>query len=292
MKKILIYLLISLIMLTGCTVTDKKDDDRIKIITTVFPIYDFAKNICGDFADVTLIVPPGTDSHSFEPTPNDIINISKSDLFIYVGMESESWVKEVLNSIEYPMDNQLILGDIAEFNDIPDEHIWTSVKNASLICNKIKEKLCEIDIENSEKYNLNYEIYNGKLNELDNKFSEIINNSKRNTVVFGDRFPFLNFVSDYGLNYYSAFNSCSHETEPSAATVSDMINKINNEKIPVVFHIEFSNENIANILCENTGAKKLLFHSCHTVTEDEIENGVNYIDLMNKNSENLKEALN
>jgi len=277
----------SLIFLSGCTVSDSKNSDKINIITTVFPVYDFVRNICGDLAEVTLLVPPGSDSHSFEPTPNDIINISKSDLFIYIGQESETWIKDILNSIEFPQNKQLTLGDNKD-----DEHIWTSVINASIMCNAIKDKLCEIDSYNSKIYLSNYEKYNKKLTELDNKFRDIVNNSKRKTVVFGDRFPFQHFVSEYGLNYFSAFPGCAHDTEPSVATIAELINTINNKNIPVVFHIEFSNENITDLLCKNTGAKKLLFHSCHTVTQDEIKNGVSYLDLMNKNADNLKEALN
>ena len=300
MKKLILCLLIALICFSGCK-TEKlyEDSGKIKIVTTAFPIYDFAKNICGDNAEVSMLVPPGSDSHSFEPTPNDIITLIDSDLFIYIGGENEAWVSDILDSAGLDSDKTLsfenmIETDEEEHEDVHehDEHIWTSVKNASEICNAITQKISSIDSVNAAQYNNNFSEYNKKLIELDEKFTEIVENALRKTVVFGDRFPFLYFVKDYDLEYFSAFPGCAAETEPSAATVAELTDKIKSENIPVVFHIEFSNENVADILCEATGAEKMLFHSCHNVTQQQITAGIGYIELMTKNAENLKEALN
>lgn len=300
MKKIIVYIICVILLFSGCNVQKQQNnEEKIKVTATSFPIYDFAKNICGDLAEVELLVPFGSESHSFEPTPTDIIKLSKSDLFIYVGGENEIWVEDILNSTELSDDKTLKLENVIEFLPYEtehhhkeyDEHIWTSVKNASKICRAVTDELKKADAENSEKYEENFNLYNEKLLSLDKEFSEIVSNSQRKTIVFGDRFPFLYFVSDYGLEYYSVFSGCSSETEPSAVKIAELTEKIKEESIPVVFHIEYSNENVADILCKSTGAKKMLFHSCHTITKDDYENGASYISLMRKNAEALKEAI-
>lgn len=301
MKKKFISLILCFIVLgfCGCARNEIPKNNKLKIVTSVFPVYDFAKNICGELADVSLLVPVGNDIHHFEPTPNDIIELSNSDLFIYIGGENESWISDIIKTAN--VKNELSL--ISNFNLISleinehhkhekyDEHIWTSVKNSSKICDLIFNKISQIDSDNKSAYEKNLTTYKEKLNNLDNMFSEIVTNKKRNTVVFGDRFPFLYFVKDYGLNYHSAFPSCAEESEPSAATIANLLNILNEENIPSVFYIEFSNEKVADILCENSDRKKLLFHSCHSITKEDFQNGVGYIELMTKNAENLKEAL-
>jgi zinc transport system substrate-binding protein len=172
-----------------------------------------------------------------------------------------------------------------------DEHVWTSPKNVKRIVQKISDALCEADTANAAFYQTNTEDYLTKLDELDSKFQDAVDNSKRKTIVFGDRFPFRYFADAYGLEYYAAFPGCSTETEASAATVKFLIDKINTEKIPVVFHIELSNEKMADTISEATGAKVLLMHACHNISKSDFERGKSYIELMTDNVEALKEAL-
>lgn len=301
MKKFLLILLTICFVFSGCAEKSitQNNNEKIKIITSAFPQYDFAKNIFGDKADVSMLLPFESDSHHFEPTPRDIIKINECDLFISVGGKSEHWLEDILKTSEIATKKILVLSDFFELKTVSvhdgheeyDEHIWTSVKNSEKICEEIYKKAIEIDTENSEYYKTNFETYTEKLKKLDEKFTEIVNSSSRNTIIFGDRFPFLYFANDYNLDYYSAFPGCSSETEPSVATLAKLTDKIINENIPVVFHIEFSNEKIADILCENTDAKKMLFHSCHNITKKQMEENESYISLMERNAENLKEAL-
>jgi len=324
MKKLISILLgvcILLAVMSGCTQNSKATESsgKITVISTIFAPYDFVKEIAGEHAEVTMLLPPGSESHSFEPTPQDIIKIQNCDIFIYVGGESDSWVHEVLESMDTEKMKIITLMDCVDVvvEEIVegmehshdhdddhddedhddnherelDEHVWTSPKNAKIIVQKISDTLCEADTENSDYYKENTEAYLSKLSELDMKFQEIVNSATHNTLIFGDRFPFRYFADAYNLEYFAAFPGCSTETEASAATIAFLIDKVRNENIPAVFHVEMSNQKMANTISEETGAEVLLFHACHNVTRDEMTSGATYLDLMNQNAENLKEAL-
>ncbi len=311
MRKVFALLISMLLLFTvyGCeTVETKVENDRLKIVTTIFPPYDFAKNIAGENADIVQLLYAGAESHTYEPTPRDIIKIGEADLFIYVGGKSDTWIKDSLLSGELKGVNALSMIDVvtlykeeheeSEHHEEGlkeeheyDEHVWTSPKNAVLICQAISDALCKIDEKNAQTYRDNAYEYINKLENLDRDLAEITSNAKRKTLIFGDRFPFLYLAREYGLEYYSAFPGCAAEAEPSASTVSFLINKVLEEEIPVVFYIEFSTQKVADIICEGTNAKKLLLHSCHNVTKKEKEEGVSYIKLMEQNIKNLTEAL-
>ncbi|MDO4983264.1 MAG: metal ABC transporter substrate-binding protein, partial [Eubacteriales bacterium] len=171
------------------------------------------------------------------------------------------------------------------------EHVWTSPVNAVLICREIANALCEVDPENSGQYSRSCDEYCAKLKELDAQFRSIVENASCSTVVFADRFPVRYFVEEYGLEYFAAFPGCAEDTEPSARTVAYLIDRVREYKTPAVFFIEFSNEKMADIICEDTGCAKLLFHSCHNVSAQAFEDGVSYLELMKGNALNLKEAL-
>jgi len=311
-KTFLILITIAAILfgISGCK--QKKNaargaNGKINVTVTVFPPYDFVRQIAQDKVNLNLLLPPGAESHSFEPSPRDIITVQNSDIFIYVGGESDAWVKRILESMN--TDNMKILAMMDTVETVEeevvegmeeeedeeeaayDEHVWTSPINAMLIVNAITELLCEADPANAGFYNENRLAYINKLVELDIAFREVLVGAKRNTIIFADRFPFRYFADAYGLKYYAAFPGCSTETEPSAATVAFLINKIKAEKIPVVFHIELSNERMADTISGETGAKKLLLHACHNVSKRDFEAGLGYLDFMRQNVENLREAL-
>lgn len=312
----------SLFSISGCGKTEKvqKSDGKISIVTTIFPYYDFVRQLAGDKADVRLLLSPGSDPHSYEPTPSDIVAIENCDLFIYNGGESDEWVDGVLSSIEnknvkvmkmmeyvtlrheQSMDHN---HEHAEHEDMDDndeghdheegeeydEHIWTSIRNAERMSASIADELISLDSKNSDYYNEKKADYISSLDSLDKKFTEVANNKKRDTLVFGDRFPFLYFVSDYNLGYECAFPGCSHETEPSTAVVSHLIDFTRENNIPVVFYLELSSGKIAQIISEDSSAKTMQFSSCHNVTKEDFENGATYISVMEQNLEALKEAL-
>ena len=312
----------SLFSISGCGKTEKvqKSDGKISIVTTIFPYYDFVRQLAGDKADIRLLLSPGSDPHSYEPTPSDIVAIENCDLFIYNGGESDEWVDGVLSSIEnknvkvmkmmeyvtlrheQSMDHN---HEHAEHEDMDDndeghdheegeeydEHIWTSIRNAERMSASIADELISLDSKNSDYYNEKKADYISSLDSLDKKFTEVTNNKKRDTLVFGDRFPFLYFVSDYDLGYECAFPGCSHETEPSTAVVSHLIDFTRENNIPVVFYLELSSGKIAQIISEDSSAKTMQFSSCHNVTKEDFENGATYISVMEQNLEALKEAL-
>ena len=315
-KTILILVALAVILsgISGCRpgkgAAIQNPNGKINVTTTIFPPYDFVRRIAGDKVNLTMLLPPGAESHSFEPSPRDIITIQNSDIFIYAGGESERWMSRILQSINTDKMKILAMVDAVELVEEEivegmeedgggeadeyayDEHVWTSPRNAILIVRSITDILCEADAANAAFFRQNAGAYIGALEELDASFGAIVAGAKRNTIVFGDRFPFRYLADAYGLKYFAAFPGCSAETEPSAATVAFLINKIKAEKIPVVFYIELSNERMATTICEETGAKKLLLHSCHNVTKREFDSGDGYLEIMRRNAENLREALN
>ncbi|MGN0622229.1 MAG: metal ABC transporter substrate-binding protein [Porcipelethomonas sp.] len=310
MKKKLINIIGSvfflLTVLTGCT--DQTDNGQLKIVTTIFPQYDFAKHIAGENASVTMLITPGSESHTYEPTPSDIAKIQQADLFIYNGGESEVWVDEILESVGKEDLNTLRLMDYVDLTEEDeaeyessdehehdheyDEHIFTSLKNSEILLNTICDELCSIDDKNKNTYTENTENYCNEISELDAMFTDMINSAERKTVVFGDRFPFRYFADDYGLECYAAFSGCSSETEASSATVSELIKIVKNENIPIVFYIEFSNQKTAEKIAQACSVKTGLLHSCHNISKEDLDNNVSYVDIMKSNYNILSEALN
>jgi zinc transport system substrate-binding protein len=468
-----------------------RSNGKITVTATIFSPYDFTRAVAGDRVNLNMLLPPGAESHSYEPTPRDIVTVQKSDIFIYIGGESDAWVDRILDSMDtgnmkivrmmdavdvveeeivegmedeeeghehshehedftladvkdrslsdwagdwqsvYPylldgtlapvmehkaesgektareyydqyktayqtdVDRLVITGDAITFyrKGVPvkanylykgtgvtadedgglwvrykfeaagsppagvpryimfsdhlyapakaehfhlyssdksfdalmadtdpvnyptyypaaltkseivaemtgheeepeyDEHIWTSPRNAVRMVRAIRDALCEKDGANAEVYRRNADNYIAKLDELDAAFMRIVSGAKRTTIVFGDRFPFRYFADAYGLSYFAAFPGCSTETEPSAATVAFLIDKIKAEKIPVVFHIELSNEKMADTIAEETGAKKRLLHAAHNISKRDFDRGLTYIDIMKLNTASLEEAL-
>ena len=295
MRKITAILLSLLLIasLTGCGQSES-DNNKIKIISTIFPMYDFAKNIGGDKVDVSILLPPGGESHSFEPTPMDIVNISESDLFIYNGGHSDHWIEEMLKSLDKAPETFVNFDFVEEIegDHDADEHVWTTPENAKAISFGICEALCQISPENEEYFRLNYESFAKDLENLDKEFSQVCKTAKRKTVVFGDKFPFRYFTDEYDLEWYSAYTDCSGEAEPSAHLVAEITDVVKEKKIPVVFHIEFSNKKVAESIAEAADVETAELHSCHTVTKQQLDENVTYIDLMQKNLDVLKDALN
>lgn len=303
MKRLIAFLLCLCLMLCGCTAQPEKphDETKLQIVCTSFPAYDFAREIAGDRAELTLLIKPGSEVHSYEPTPKDMIRIQESDLFICNGGESEQWAKTLitpeLNTI-YMMDCVDTVEESADgiYNAEDgepelDEHVWTSPLNAIKISEEICNALCKLDTDNAEAYKTNFAAYKAQLMTLDREFRQVIKNSGKHTLVFADRFPMRYFALEYGLDCYAAFPGCSSETEPSAKTVAYLIDRVREDKIPAVLYMEFSNQKMADVICEDTGCKKLPFYSAHSVSAEQFEQGVSYLDLMRINLNSLKEAL-
>ena len=313
MKKTLslILLLALALSLAACGAPQAGENEAaaLDIVTTLFPAYDFARQIGGDRVRVTLLVPPGAEAHSFEPTAKDMIRIRECSLFFCNGGESEAWVEELL--ADAPVETLVMLDcvdaleeevkegmqEIFEEEDGDedgpeyDEHVWTSPVKAREICEALCRRLCALDPAGAAEYQANLARYSAELDALDAAFRETVAAGRLRTLVFADRFPVRYFVEEYGLDYFAAFPGCAEDTEPSARTVAFLIDRVREEQIPAVFYIEFSNEKMADVICEDTGCRKLLFHSCHTVSARELEQGVSYLELMRANVTALKEAL-
>lgn len=303
MKRLIAILLCLCLMLCGCTAQPEKphDETKLQIVCTSFPAYDFAREIAEDRAELTLLIKPGSEVHSYEPTPKDMIRIQESDLFICNGGESEQWAKTLitpeLNTI-YMMGCVDTVEESADgiYNAEDgepelDEHVWTSPLNAIKISEEICNALCKLDTDNAEAYKTNFAAYKAQLMALDREFRQVIKNSGKHTLVFADRFPMRYFALEYGLDCYAAFPGCSSETEPSAKTVAYLIDRVREDKIPAVLYMEFSNQKMADVICEDTGCKKLPFYSAHSVSAEQFEQGVSYLDLMRINLNSLKGAL-
>ena len=314
MKKVLkvfivTIMLICIVGLTGCNKNEK--NDKLTIISTSFPGYDFSRAITknSNNVEVKMLLKPGAESHDFEPTPQDIKNIKNSDIFIYVGGASDEWIEDILNDIDTNKTKIIKLMDLV--NIVPedviegmeeheeeeeeieyDEHVWTSPINAITILNKLKDEVVQIDKDNVELYDKNTSDYINELNKIDNEIKDVVKNGKRKEIIFGDRFPLRYFVDEYGLSYYAAFPGCSEQTEASAKTISFLIDKIKEDKIPVVFHIELSSGKIASTIAKETGVKVLEFKTAHNISNEDFDAGVTYVDIMKDNIKVLKEALN
>ncbi|MDL2217155.1 metal ABC transporter substrate-binding protein [Christensenellaceae bacterium OttesenSCG-928-M15] len=319
MKKILsitmaVILLIGLAACKPAQGTQAASDSGLKVVATIFPAYDFAREIGGQYVSLTMLLPPGSESHGYEPTPRDMQAIAGCDVFLCIGGESEAWVDNLTASIDMEGIAMVRLIEVAdhvleeehdhahdgadhsdhdhdESEVIYDEHIWTSPKNALRMCTAISDAFIHADTPNADAYRTALNEYGAKLNELDAAFIDIAQNAARKTLVFGDRFPLRYFEEEYGFDCHSAFPGCSVDAEPSAATVALLSRMVKEEEIPVVFYLEMSNEKMADTLIEGTTAKKRLFHSCHNVTKDEFESGASYLSLMQQNANHVREAV-
>ena len=328
MKKIILIVMvfIPLMIFSACSQsgdvvsgdTENLDNGQISIVTTIFPPYDFARAILGNNANLTMLIPPGSEVHSFDPSPADIIKIQEADVFIYIGGESEAWVDSILDSIDTngkeiirlmdyikPLAEETVegmeegdhhhdgeSGDVTDEEAEYDEHIWTSPQNAIIMINAIADVLSETDPKNADVYKENAANYNGSIQKVDDEIKDIVAKSDYKLLVFGDRFPFRYFTQEFGLDYRAAFNGCSAETEVSAGTLAYLINTVKDNNISYIFYIEMSNLNIAKSISEQTGAGMLLLHSCHNVSKEDFEKGTTYLMLMKQNADNLKKGLN
>lgn len=298
--------------LTGCGKTApiaEEHDDRIKVVTSVFPYYDLVRAVAGEYVDLTLVIPAGMDTHSFEPTLTDLIKIEEADLLVYNGGEGEYWIEEVLVSNPKASKNVLCMMDYIALlesdhaheeeaghhhgseEEIYDEHIWTSPLNMEDMLEKVCDLLVALDAEHEKEYKQNAAAYKQELDELDDDIRTLVLEAVRKKVVFGDRFPFAYFAAAYGLDYEAAYPGCSTETEPSIATISELIDLVKEEDIPVVYHIELSNKRTAEVIAEETGCAVLELHSAQTISKADFDADVTYVQLMRRNLENLEKGL-
>ena len=283
----------------------------LRIVCTSFPCYDFARAVAGG-EEIQLLIKPGAEVHSYEPTPAEVLSIAQCDLFVYIGGESDAWVRSILESFGSDAPQTLRFFDCVEAIEEEeqeemtfagghdhdedgaeyDEHIWTSPVNAAAMVGALRDALCEICPERSDAYSVNAEAYIGEIMEIDSAFREVVDGAARRELIFADRFPFLYFVREYGLSYSAAFPYCAAESEPSAKTLAYLIERVREDGIPAIYTIELSSGRTAQAISEETGAEILTMQSVQNVSEADFSAGESYISLMRRNLEALREGLN
>lgn len=315
------------------SVPDGGDDGqlRLRVVTTLFPYYDFTRQIAGEQVELTLVVPAGMDSHSFEPTPADMRLIQNADILIRNGGEMEHWLDEVLAALDTSemtivtmmdyvdtVEEELVEGmetaghdheaedheaegalspkDYIDYDGHEaeieyDEHIWTSPVNGMKLVAAIRDVLMQKDAAYGAVYEQQAGEYLTRLEAIDAGFRQVSEARRRNLIVVGDKFPFRYLADEYRLDYRAAFSGCSSDTEPSAKTIAYLIDKVKEEQIPVVYYLELSSPRVAEIIGEETGATPLLLHSCHNVTRAQFDAGITYAELMEQNIENLRKGI-
>ena len=324
MKKYISIVIAAMLVMTGlcaCRRSSASDEKKLQIVTTIFPEYDWVQNVLGENpsgAEVTMLLDNGVDLHSYQPTAEDILKISTCDLFIYVGGESDEWVEDalktatnkdmvVINLLETlgdkVVEEEVIEGmegeeeegeGEAEEEPEYDEHVWLSLRNSTVLVDSISDALKKIDAKNASVYEKNAASYKEKLSALDAKYAQAVSEARVKTLLFGDRFPFRYLVDDYGLTYYAAFVGCSAETEASFETIAFLSAKLDELKLPAILTIEGGSRKVAETILYNTPThdqKILVLDSMQSTVGDKAAYGQDYLAVMRKNLEVLKEAL-
>lgn len=330
MKKMRITVLIFAIfvgILTGCGEQKfSEDEGKYHIVCTIFPEYDWLKNVIGEDSEcfeIDLLIKNGTDLHSYQPTAEDMATIADCDFFVYVGGESATWVDDALKNVRNQEVRILNLSHLLEGNlqeeehvegmqdthhhhdesceeehdhyheEAYDEHVWLSLKNAKVIVEELCRIVSEMDAAHAERYEKNAEAYVKQITQLDQCFEQEIGQAKKDTILVADRFPFLYMVKDYDLEYYAAFSGCSAETEASFETITFLMEKVEMLDLSTILVIENSDDRLAKTVAANAGNPEIrVLNSLQSISESEMKQGASYLEIMRENLEVLKAALN
>ena len=306
-KKHYIFLLLLLLLIISCKDSreNEKQDNKLRVIATIFPLYDFARNIGGDQVKVSMLLPPATDAHNFELKPDDIIRISKADLFLYVNMEMEHWAYKVINATStntkmLPMETGSGISMLPVTGSDEDEdhhhsskfdpHIWLDFVNAQKMVDNITTALVKIDQRHSDYYLKNAALYKNKLAALDNKFTVGLTGCKSRTILHAGHWAFAYLANKYGLKYYSVYN-VSADSEPEPQKIIALIQQIKNTKAPYIYSEELMNPRLAETIATETGASLLKLNNGNTISKAEMSRGVSFLSLMEENLVNLKKGM-
>lgn len=288
--------------LSGSVTVYKKE--KASVVATTFAPYDFSRQIAGEDAEVSMLLAPGEESHTFEPTAADIMKIEECDVFVYGGGESDEWVKSMLSSVDTGKISVVRMMDVTENlreemlegmedeehehddedrDEEYDEHVWTSPKNAERIVFAINKALCERDPEHKNGYEERTRQYLEKLSALDEEFEAFSKKAAGRHFVVGDRFPFKYLADEYSLEFYAAFLGCSAQSDANPTTIAFLSEKVRNEKIPVIYKVDLSTGSVARSIADSTGARVETLWSCHVISADDFKNGETYLSLMQRN---------
>lgn len=319
-KKIMLSILLAVIIIFLMTAMSKEtpqeinsaNSNKIQVVVSNFASYDFLRAIIGDTENIqlTFLLGPGKEAHSYEPTSQDLIKMQKSDLFVYIGGELEPWSEKVVELLDKSNKNVICISDYIEVSkekDVDgaeeensnyaegtfDTHIWTSPTNAIKMVETLEEEIEKLDKENAENYKINADTYINEIQRVKEEIQEIVDNKIRNRLIFGDKMPMQYFIDEYNLEVSAAFNGCSTETDPSSSTIAYLINKVKEENIPVVLYCELGTGKVAKTIVEeaNNGSVAMQIQTLHNISKKDFENGETWVSLMTKNMEVLKKAL-
>jgi zinc transport system substrate-binding protein len=301
-KKLLALIVVIATVFTLSACGDTKTTDKLSVVATIFPYYDFANNVSGGYADVNMLMKPGADVHSFEPTADDIKAIQDCDIFIYNGGESDSWVTEILESLDTSKSPVFLrMMDYVTatreedadhiVSDEKDEHIWTSPVNASNLTGIIASSMEKQDSKNASNYKTNAQKYIKELQTVNESIKSTVSSAENKTIIVADRFPLIYFTKEYGLSYECAFPGCSSETEPSLSRISKLQDSIEENNIKCIFQLNMSDNSVADTLASETDTKVLTFYSCESISQEMFDTNETYVTLMVRNITALKEAL-
>lgn len=290
---------------------NRNKNEHRNIVATNFVAYDFARAITGNSANVRMLLKPATESHSYEPTPQDIIDITNADFFIYIGGESDEWVADIIRDNGLDENKTIRLMDFVELKEEEekegmepeeeeeeeegeaeyDEHIWTSPRNAVSIIEAMRDRFIARDATKNNEYAENARKYTERIMQVDQKIRKLVSESTRKELIFADRFPFRYFVDEYGLDYYAAFPGCAEQTEASSSTIAFLVDKVKADRVPVVLKIELTSDKLAKTISAETGAKILTLNAAHNISQEEFDAGRTYADILEDNIVVLEEAL-
>lgn len=296
MKRLVALLVCVLLLLSGCTATDTEDNGRLRVVTTIFPIYDLVRAVGGDNVDITLLIDPGTEVHTFDPAPSDVMAIQNADCFFYIGGESDTWVNSVIGEINILPTALLDCAEPIEEHhgehghEHIDEHIWTSPYNAIKMLTEITAVLADADPENADIYSKNAESYGERISGVAERIKNAVSAAKEPFLLIADRNPYEHFAHAFGIECEAAFGGCAASTDISLKTMKRLVETVNEKGLKSAFYTEMSSKNIANALAEETGVALYQLNSAHNVTKDEFERGVTYVDLMEQNAAALEEG--
>lgn len=308
---ILVAIIIGICVFIGVGGTNNKSNAKYKIVVSNFASYDFLRSIIGDNKELelTFLIGPGKDAHSYDPTAQDLIKIQDSDLFVYVGGEMEKWSSKVLSALDTNGTEVICIADFVdtieekevdgaekeedddEEDGAFDEHIWTSPENAIKMVNALERAMEKIDEENANTYKENAEEYVAQIKDVDSKIQNIVDNKVRDRLIFADKMPMQYFIDYYKLKVSAAFEGCSTDVEPSAKTITYLQNKVKEENIPVILYIELNPGTVANIIAKETGTEAMQIQTLHNISLDDFNNGETWVSLMTRNIDVLKKAL-
>ena len=293
----------SLLILSSCN--NSIDNGKLTVVTTIFPIYDIVKSITDDTVNIDLMISPGQDIHSYDPSTDDIITVKKSDLFIYIGDNMETWVPDLTKNqpdmfvLELTKDERIKLSSLEhhehhehhEHDHNVDMHIWTNPYYVLIMVELITNALIEVNPSYQELYKSNALEYTQEVNKIIDDINEIVNNKKRDTLYFGAPFAFYYFTTAFGLEHKTVYDTCSIEVEPTIDKILSINKEIIEKNIPVVYTKELLNDNIARKLIEGSNAKLMILHSGHNVSSSDFEKGITFLEIWQNNIEALKEGL-